>query len=208
MLRTPILMKKLDRDKIRGKLVIGLLGTNCGAGVTHFGLMMAHYFSEYQGQKTAFIECGYHNELEYLQRALFQTEENSYNGDFFRLGRITFYKNLNLQKIPEVVGGSYDCVILDLGTDMAKHKGEFLRCDKKVVVCSLAIWKQHELENFINNSMHIQDSNQWIYVSPFTTTRIRKEAVKKLGRTIYGIPYEPDPFFLSEEMILFFQKIL
>lgn len=208
MQRTPILMKKLVREKPRGKLVIGLIGTNSGVGVTHLGLMMAHYFSQCQGHKTAFIECGLHNELEFLQKDLFDPEEEDYNGDSFRLGRITFYKNTNMHKIPEIIGASYDCVILDLGTDMVKYKSEFLRCDKKVVVCSLAIWKQHELANFINNHLHIKNSEQWIYVSPFTTNQIRKEAVKKLKRNIHGIPYEPDPFYLSDEMVLFFQKIL
>jgi hypothetical protein len=99
-------------------------------------------------------------------------------------------------------------VILDLGTDMIKHKNEFLRCDKKIVVASLAIWKLQGLERFISSYSHIKNSEQWIYVSPFTTKRLIKEAVKKLEEQIYGVPYEPDPFLLSEEMIRFFQRIL
>ena len=208
MQRTPILMKKLARERSQGKLVIGLIGTHSGAGVTHLGLMLAHYFSEYQGQKTAYIECGHHNELDFLQQAFFDPAEDSYNRETFRLRRITFHKNRSLQGIPEIVGDQYDCVILDLGTDMAKHKSEFLRCDKKVVIGSLAIWKQHGFEKFINNYGHIKNSEQWIYVSPFTTDRSLKEAVKKLNKNIYGIPYEPDPFLLSEELIRFFQRIL
>lgn len=208
MQRTQILMKKLARERSQGKLVIGLIGTHTGAGVTHLGLMMAHYFSECQGQNTAYIECGSHNELGFLQQAFFDPAEDSYNRETFRLRRITFYKNRSLQGIPEIVGDQYNCVILDLGTDMTKHKSEFLRCDKKVVVGSLAIWKQQSLEKFISNYGHIKNSEQWIYVFPFTTNRLLKEAVKKLDKKIYGIPYEPDPFLLSEEMIHFFQRIL
>ncbi len=208
MQRTPILMKKLARERSQGKLVIGLIGTHTGAGVTHLGLMMAHFFSECQGHKTAYIECGHHNELGFLQQAFFDPAEDSYNREIFRLRRVTLYKNRSLQGIPEIVGDQYNCVILDLGTDMTKHKSEFLRCDKKIVVGSLAIWKQHDLEKFINSYGHIKNSEQWIYVSPFTTNQSLKEAVNKLDKKIYGVPYEPDPFLLSEEMIRFFQRIL
>lgn len=208
MQREPIFIKKLYKEKAGGKLVIGIIGTHSGAGVTHLGILLANYFSQYLGLKTAFVECGFRNGFQCLQQALLGPEEDVGNQDSFSLQRITFYGNRNLQSIPEIIGGRYDCVILDLGTDMAKNKSEFLRCDKKIVAGSLAMWKLHDLERFIVNSAHIKNSEQWVYAIPFTTEKVLKEAEKRLEKKMYGIPCEPDPFLLSGEIIRLFQRML
>lgn len=208
MQREPILMRKLTKEKAQGKLVIGLIGTHNGAGVTHLGILLANYLSECLGQKTAFVECSPKNDLQYVERYFFDQSEDLYNHDYFIIRRVTFYKNRNLHGLPEIVGDKYDCVILDLGTDMVKNKSEFLRCDKKIVISSLAVWKMHELERFVSNNAHVKNSKQWIYAIPFSQSKPLKEGIKKLQRKIYGIPYEPDPFILSDEVIRLFQKFI
>ncbi len=208
MQREPILMKKLMREKTHGKLVIGIIGTHRGAGVTHFGILLGNYLSGWLGQKTAILECSSRNDLQFLQQYFYDSSEDSYCRDSFSMHRITFYKNRNLQSIPEIMGERHDCVILDFGTDMVKNKSEFLRCDIKIVVSSLAVWKKHELERFINNHIYIKNCEQWIYVIPFMPNKVLKEAAKKLQRKIYGIPYEPDPFVLSDNAVHLFQKLI
>jgi hypothetical protein len=208
MLREPILMKKLNKEKAQGKLIIGLIGTHTGAGVTHLGILLAVYLSECLGYKTAFIECGRKNDMKFLQEHFYHPGEEQYTQDFFALNRVTVYQNRSLAGLPEIIGDEYDCVILDLGTDLAKHKSEFLRCDKKIVIGSLAVWKTHELEKFINTTAHIKNCEQWIYAIPFTTKKAVREAEKKFKRIIYDIPYEPDPFLLSGSCIGLFQKFI
>ncbi|WFR57745.1 hypothetical protein QA584_01295 [Anaerocolumna sp. AGMB13025] len=208
MLRKPILMNKLNKEKSQGKLVIGLIGTHTGAGVTHLGILLAVYLSECLGHKTAFIECGGNNDLKHLQEHFFHPEEEQYNQESFTLNRVTFHKNKRLQGLPEIIGDKYDCVILDLGTDLAKHKSEFLRCDKKIVIGSLAVWKTHELEKFINITAPIKNCEQWIYAIPFATKKTVREAEKKYKRIIQGVPYEPDPFLLTGNIIRLFQKLI
>lgn len=176
--------------------------------MTHLGILLANYLSECLGQKTAFIECQPGNDLQFLQLYFFGSSIDGYNPNSFTIHRVTFYKDRNLQGIPEIIGDKFDCIILDFGTDMVKYKSEFLRCDKKMVVSSLAVWKKHELERFINNSAHIKNCEQWIYAIPFAKNKVIKEGIKKLKRKIYGIPYEPDPFTLSDPVIHLFQKLI
>ncbi len=206
MQREPILMKKIKKEKVQGKFIIGLIGTHPGAGVTHLGIMLSNYFSEYLGCKTAFLECGSGSDFQYLQQYFYDPGEDIYNRDFFTIHRVTFYKKRNLQGIPEIIGDQYDCIVLDLGTDMVKNKSEFLRCDKKIVVSSLSVWKEHEMRQFIENTKHLRNSEQWTYVIPFTDHAAVNRVSKKLHRKVYGIPYEPDPFFLTVSVINYFQK--
>ncbi|MGB8454845.1 MAG: hypothetical protein WCD89_21265 [Anaerocolumna sp.] len=208
MRREPILMKKLTKEKTQGKLIIGIMGTHTGAGVTHLGILLATYLSEYRGQRIAFIECSPRTDLQYLKQYFFDQTEDIDHQDFFTIRRVTFYQNKNLQGIPEIVGDKYDCVILDLNTDMVKNKSEFLRCDKKIIVSSLTVWKIHELDKFTGNTAHIKNCEQWIYAISFAQNKALKEGIKRLQKNIYGIPYEPDPFILTEEVIHFFQKFI
>lgn len=208
MRREPILMKKLKKEKVQGKFLIGLIGTHPGAGVTHLGIMLSNYFSEYLGRKTAFLECGSKGDFQYLQQHFYDPNESYCQQDFFTIHRVTFYKKRNMQGIPEIIGDQYDCIILDLGTDMVKNKSEFLRCDKKIVISSLAVWKKHEIERFIESTIHIKNSDQWDYVIPFADNTAVNKVSKKLQRKIYGAPYEPDPFLLTVSAINFFEKLL
>ncbi|WMJ85671.1 hypothetical protein [Anaerocolumna sp. MB42-C2] len=203
----PILMKKIKKEKVQGKFIIGLMGTHPGAGVTHFGIMLSNYFSEYLGLKTAFLECGLRDDFPYLHQHFYAPDGDLQNLDFFTIHRVTFYKKRNLQGIPEIIGDQYDCIILDLGTDMVKNRSEFLRCDKKIVVSSLSVWKEHEMRQFIENAKHIKNNEQWVYVIPFTDNTTVNRVSKKLQRIVYAVPYEPDPFLLSVLTINYFQKL-
>lgn len=44
MKRAGILLKRIDRiDKLEGKIVIGVIGTHKGVGVTHMAIILANY---------------------------------------------------------------------------------------------------------------------------------------------------------------------
>jgi len=209
MKKTPILLKKLSKiEAHQGKLIIGILGTHKGAGVTHLCILLANYFGEWGGQKTAFLECYPQRDIQYLQNYIYGRTEGLEEKDSFKVHRVTYHKNVREQEVAEIIGDNYDCVILDLGTDFFKSKNEFLRCDIRIVVSSLTIWKQHEIEKFIHNTCHIKDSNLWTYAIPFGKSRDINQAAKELQREIYGIPYEPDPFTLSTDTIKLFQKLI
>lgn len=209
MKREPILLSSLKKYSNGGKFIIGIAGTHSGAGVTHLAVLLAAYMSEYLNMRTAFLECAPKNEIQYLKKYFFKPkEERDLKGDTFVVHRVTFYENRNVQGITEIMGEQFDCVILDFGTDINRYKGEFFRCDKKIIVSSLAVWKDEILKRFLQSTSHIKNSDQWIYAIPFVQDKIINNAGRELNRQFYAVPYEPDPFLLSEEVIRFFQKIL
>lgn len=209
MHKPPILHKKLARLAThQGKLVIGIIGTHKGCGVTHLGILLANYLSEYAGCRTAFLECQPQKDIQYLQDYIFGETEDRQEREVFKIHQVTFHNNIKDQEIAEILGDAYDCVILDLGTDFLRYKNEFLRCDKRIIVSSLAIWKRHELERFVKSTEHIKFSNQWIYAIPFGQSKDINKSVKDLKRKFYGVPYEPDPFMLSINTIQLLQKLI
>jgi hypothetical protein len=209
MQRVPILRKKLSRlEEQKGKLIIGIIGTHKGAGVTHLSILLSNYFGEWEGRKTALLECGHQKEMQYLQYSFYGRNKEEEEKETFQVHRVTFYKNVKEQAVAEIVGEDYDCVILDLGTDFVKSKSEFLRCDKKIIVSSFSTWKKSELERFINNTSQYKNSNQWMYAIPFGQAKDIKQEGKEFHREMYRVPYEPDPFALSTDTIRLLQKLI
>lgn len=213
MKKSPILLKKISRKENQpGKLVIGVIGTHHGAGATHLSILLANYLSEWLGKNIAYIECYPQKDMQYMQY-IYEgmptlgkeiTEEEC----SFTIHRVTYYKSVKPIDLAEIIGDSYDCVILDLGADFTKNKNEFFRCDRKLVVSSLAPWKQQELERFIEHTCHISQSDEWLYMFPFGQSKEIKEVTKEFQRHFFGVPYEPDPFSLSAETIHLFQKLI
>lgn len=209
MKKTLILHKKLTRmEAHQGKLVIGIAGSHKGAGVTHFGIMLTTYLSEWVGKKTVYLEYSPKKSTEYLRHYIYGDSEEYEDNKPFVINHSTFYSNVKEQDAAEILGDRYDCVVLDLGTDFLRYKNEFLRCDKRIVVSSLTIWKRYELEKFINNTEYLKSSSQWNYLIPFCNGKEVKHAAMELQRKIYGVPYEPDPFNISKETLQLFQKML
>ena len=213
MKKVPILLKKISRKENQpGKLTIGLIGTHHGAGVTHLSIMVASYLSEWLGKKVAYVEYGQRKDIKHMQHLYEGTycsaKEGSEEEGFFLIHRVTYYKSVKPADLSEIIGGSFDCIILDLGMDFTKNKHEFLRCDKKIVVSSLTPWKQHELERFYEHTCHINQSDEWQYMIPFVEKQGIKQAARDFRKQLWRIPYEPNPFSLSEETIHFFQKII
>ena len=192
----------------QGKLVIGILGTHKGCGVTHLGIMLANYLSNYMGYKTAFLECYPQKDIQYLQNYVYRDDVAAKKLEMFKIHHVSYHRSVKEQTLPEVIGDSYDGVILDLGSDFVRNRNEFLRCDKRIVVSSLSAWKRHELDQFIKNNSYIKSSRQWLYMTPFSRNRDIKEASKDFHQKIYGIPYEADPFAISKSTLQLFQKLI
>jgi hypothetical protein len=213
MKKVPILLKRISRKESRsGTLTIGVIGTHHGTGVTHLSILLANYLSEWMGKKVAYVEYGQQNDIKYMEQIYEEThgsaKEHTKEEEFFLIHRVAYYKSIRPADLAMVIGSSYDCIILDLGMDFTKNKHEFFRCDRKFVVSSLTPWKQQELERFYEHTRHINQSDEWLYMIPFGESREIKQAAKEFRKQFWGIPYEPDPFSLSEETIHFFQKII
>lgn len=199
-------IKKIVREKRKGKLIIGVCSTHECAGATHFCLLLATYFSEWLGLKTVYVDFNGKTGISYLQDFFLRgKEEKSSN---FTVGRIDFYSSENLYRISEIIGEGTDCIILDIGHAFLDNRNEFLRCDIKVVLSSLAVWKQDKLRHFIEKVKDSFEITDWRYVIPFADEKAIKEGIRNYRINLYQMPYQPDPFTINTATIRFFDRIL
>lgn len=205
-----ILQKKRHkkRKNLEGKLIIGVVGTHIGVGTTHFSILLSNYISACLGRRTAYIECSPQNELIYMEEAYCSAGNATSINNPFSLYKVEYYKNAKEKKIAEIMGYGYDCIVLDIGLANEKMKSEFFRCDKKIVISSLAPWKYFELENFLAKVDSTWDRQHLEYGISFTKKEIVREVSKDYEIPIFQIPYEPDPFAISTDTIKMFERII
>lgn len=200
-----LIRKNMMKEKKAGKLIIGVVTTHSGAGGTHFSMALATYFSEWLGLKTSYLEFKSKSSIGSLEEFFYG--KKSENLDKISVGRITFYDYHYLPRISEIIGDESDCVILDIGHNFSENINEFLRCDLKIVISSIAIWKQEELLNFLS-SQDISKAKDWKYVIPFTYKKGIKENSRKFHIPMYEMPYQPDPFTITDSNVSFFKNLL
>ncbi|MDD4111983.1 MAG: hypothetical protein PHC56_03000 [Herbinix sp.] len=197
MKRKPMLLRRLSASiSPQNKLTIGLLGVNRGVGVTYTGMLLASYFASERRFKTAYLECNNHRDFALLREAYEWSKENDYS---FSLDRITYFKQVTLNRIPEILGGDYDCYILDFGTNYTVAMDEFIRCGNKIIIGDIAIWNQIRMVSFIKDMESIKGSKHWIHMIPYAKDNLIKRISIETKRCFFRIPYEPEPTSLSRD---------
>lgn len=187
-------------------VVIGLIGTHKGVGVTHTGIMLSNYISEKINGKTAFLECNENNDFRYLQMAYESLDESELTKRF-NIYNVTYYMNVRDDEVTEILNEDYEYFILDLGTEFQASKKEFLRSDIKLIIGSLTEWKREYLMSFFKSTNYYHLFEKWKYLIVFGHVEEIKELRKQWDYSIYPVPFEPDPFVLSKNSLKFFQKI-
>lgn len=204
MKKKPILFKRVIGRKHRIRQVIGLMGVHHGAGVTHTGLLLAFYMGEELGKRTAFLECNCHHDLLLVQEAYEWSREQA---DSFCFHKITFYKDIVSDRLPELLNEDYECLILDFGTDFATNRDEFLRCETKIILSGSAPWEQEKLNRFVHSIRLIKGSENWHFLTAHAQLRNLSRLNKRLERHIHSIPYNPNPIVPSRYTCQLFDKL-
>jgi len=199
-----LLQKVIEQKKTKAGEMIGLVGTHRGAGVTHTGLMIAFYFGEELGKKTAFLELNDHHDMSLLQSVYEWSKEDEIS---FSYHQITFYKNVTRNILAELRSEDYDCYILDFGAECKTIWDEFLRCGTKIVIGNQVDWNRVKLEQFMGYVQTIKGSNTWLHLIPYATQKTINKLRSELERLIYSVPLEVDPMILSKDTIRLFDEL-
>lgn len=206
MRHKPMLLSKLSKEN-RGRFreVIGLIGTHHGVGVTHTGLLLAFYFGEVMGKKTAYLECNRHRDMQRIEQAY---EWNKEEGNRFSYHRITCFKEVRLDQIPQILGEDYEYIILDFGTDFATNQEELLRCSVKLVIAGQSEWDILKLKEFMRDLEVVRGSEFWrcclVRAQERTLQRLRKEIKQRL----WAVPEVMEPTRISHTAKLFIKQCL
>lgn len=190
------------------KIVIGLIGTHKGVGVTHLGIMLSNYLSKHKGFRVAYLEMNREDDIKYLLYALEEDMDKLCEANHFSIFNTTYYKNVRDPELIEILNEDYEYFILDFGTDFNKNKNELLRCDVKLVIGSLTEWKRKYLVQFIDNKRELPSFSNWKYLIVFGQRKDLRIASSEFHIKLNQIGYEPDPFLLSKESKDLFQKLI
>ena len=205
MKRKPMLLKKIAGKNFgKGREVIGLIGTHHGVGVTHTALLLAFYMCEGLGKKTALLECNEHYDMTLIQKVYewSLSEENS-----FSFHQITCYPEVGPNRIAQLLGGDYDCFILDFGTDRMANKDEFLRCGTKIVVGGQSEWDRLKLHHFVKASETIRGSDAWLYLIPQANDKTVLKIRKEINCKVLSVPFNQEPTIPSYNTNRFFGEL-
>lgn len=205
MKRKPMLFQKLEgTGQGRVRDVIGLIGTHRGVGVTHTALMLAFYMGEELGRKTALLECNNHRDLELVQEAYEWSRNEAHS---FSFHKITCYKEVLPERIPDIYGEGFECLILDFGDDFQKSREEFLRCTTKIVIGGAAEWELLKLHRFVQNAEIHRGCDSWLYFIPQASDRKVIRFSKEISRKVWSVPHVEEPTMPSRISYRFFNHL-
>lgn len=125
---------------------------------------------------------------------------------FFHRNGIDWYRSVHQREIASIMGGEYECAIIDFGCQYNKAFDELLRCNYKIIVGHHALWKQYQLRNFIEG-MREHYNESWLYILPFMEVKELEYLNKLLSVRCYTFPFEPNPFHLSKKSLLALEEL-
>lgn len=190
----------LGRRMLKEKVSIGIIGTGMGCGATHLAIALATYMQSGLGRRTAIIELSGKNEL----KDMIQKEGNKNQ----TLVGVHYFTDLGVGKMPEIMNSKYEVFVLDLGSDYALAREEFLRCDRKIVTGSISPWKVSAYEHFLKKVMETENITSWEFLILFANMSDKKKIQKKYGVQMISIPWIENPFYLKKEDMMFLNKII
>ncbi len=136
--------------------------------------------------KAAYIELNGTNHISSLKK-------NRDKKNFYYKG-ITFFSNVNVTSLAEILRHDYPFFILDMGIISTYTVQEFLRCDKPILVCSPCAWRNAITKEKIEKTFkNISYQNQMTVVLNLCERESNFPIFCKHCRHVL-FPYLPNPF--------------
>lgn len=190
-----------------------MIGCSYGVGVTHLAIALCNYCASKQRKKCAYLELHGRNEISQLvpeAKLLSDTPQNTGISirPHFRIRGVDYYPAVTEHEIPALLNCGYDYLIFDIGTLDDGMFSEFLRCDRKLVLGSLAPWKSWKYESFFQkyqNNITIKEGFDY-----FVQTGSTKE-LDSFSKThhikMQVVPFIKNPFYIEKELFPFLGTI-
>lgn len=189
-----------DRNETKAHITIGILGCHPGAGVTQLAISLSTYCASRRRLRTACLELHKRSELARLipESALADS-----------IHRHALQCSKAPDAVPRLLNMGYDYLILDLGSLNESAAAEFLRCDRKIVLGSLALWKAWSYEEFFkqfNNFTNLGEG--YHYLVQVGTFQNHSVFSRQHSISMQEVPFIKNPFHIEKEHFLFFDILL
>lgn len=200
-----------DWKGTKSHATIGILGCTPGCGVTHLAIALGSYCSSKSKKSTAFLELHPRDEISRLlpgTKAV-DPEESSTVRPHFKLQGIDYYPQVKSDEIPALLNLKYDYLILDMGSLGEADLSEFLRCDRKLVLGSLAPWKTESYHAFFDKFSSTYNLGEgFTYLMQTGNEKNAREFSKIHHVSMRGVPFIQNPFRIEKQLFLFLEGLL
>jgi len=190
-------MKRFFREKGSKTIVIGVIGTHAGTGVTHFSIALANYISSVVAKEVIYLSMDHKKELQNFMGS----EQKK-----FEIMGVSYLSDATSIELSEEWNNIYDYMILDMGHNYENNRTEFLRCDKKIIIGSLSPWKKQYYDTIMHSIEVEKNYKNWDYYAIFGIKEDKKEFKKKFDISIRTLPFLEDSFHIKKEQYAFFQE--
>lgn len=202
-----MLIKKLAGAQAKGKkCVVGIAGVHQGVGTTHTAIMVANYLTRYKKQNCVAIEMNESEDFLQLQCATSNLVGYEEDRQFGLMG-VTYIRSETETGLIARLNEDYDCYIIDFGVLTQRNQNEFLRCDVKLAIGSLAEWKRHRFHSFVHANRQLHGFSNWKFCMVFGQDRDMAIDGRELKLLLHGVGYNPDPFILNSETVRLFHRL-
>ena len=204
------------RDKTPGKartggsfrppFMVGIAGSSRGVGTTHFSIMTAAYLSGVLGKRTALLERNDSGDFARMEEVLEAHSVLKNNGRSFNILEISFIKGTGAHAFSDLANSDFDTVVVDFGNNFDAARPEFLLCQRKFLVGSLAEWKLAAFLELIEGKK--RSEGFWEYFACSGSRELETELKRYPGIVIRRIPRTEDALSVTGEAMDFFGKFL
>lgn len=182
---------------------IGVSGITANAGATHLCIALANFLCSKFYSDTAYLEMNGSHAIHALSR-------NPHTDAPFVHQRITYYPDMTLAALPEVLSRHYKYYVLDFGGPNPHTAYAFERCGIRLVIGSVSPWKREQFIKSVRNSFYnMKNKEENVYLGNLMERKSDVEQIEKdCGIRIVPVPFFPNPFRITSKDFTFFEKIL
>lgn len=193
--------KKKDVHVIGGKIIAGS-GSRKGIGVTHTLIMLGMYLRK--KHKVAIVELNGSQDFKDLFQVLYDREPQKK----FTYKKLDFFWGTSLSEFMIRYKNNYEYIILDFGyLHKLKYLENYLKADLQLFLLDGVDWK---IKSSMRAYDYLKENSKYsrnVFLVPFLEEKYIKELGAYIDSAIYKIPFNMNPFKISDSTMEAFECI-
>lgn len=183
-----------------------VMGSEKGVGVTHFSILLANYYAEILGRKTAIIDLNKDRDYSLLEE-MCRPEGAAHRAEY-RIRKVTYYPGMNKEKMAEVFGKGYQSIVIDAGSNAEYYRNEISMCDSRFFIGAVNPWKISTYLDSINGYLKVYNMKDIDYLYTFGDSDSVKYLTDVTGKELFQIPVIYNPFSITGKQLDSIEKII